>query len=305
MSELSSFDDLAARLARETDQARDQEITQGAQLAMISDLRMERSGDSEHQLADAIGQLHDQLGWLHEHPLRRRMLGRTAIEIVAHPNPAYDAPYLATPLMLEQGLTAHGDHVIRAGYVFMRPVRSYTLPAIHIERAVEDLATGASKRERAYDLSIYQNDLGPKVHVENEKFAAYRVLRKKELIDQYRLENPWTEGYTISEGVCNRNNGKITPMKTTRTFAVDSAGKAGETVAVKGWVNSRRDHGGLIFIDLRDHTGLVQLVIQPDTAKHSALPSNCAMNSSSRPKASFANAPKACRTRTSRRAKLK
>lgn len=41
----------------------------------------------------------------------------------------------------------------------------------------------------------------------------------------------------------------------------------GQSISVSGWVNSRRDHGGLIFIDLRDHTGVVQLVINPDRSE--------------------------------------
>src|SRR5690625_2733892 len=40
-----------------------------------------------------------------------------------------------------------------------------------------------------------------------------------------------------------------------------------ETVLLKGWVNRRRDLGYLIFIDLRDQSGLVQLVFNPDFSK--------------------------------------
>ena len=41
---------------------------------------------------------------------------------------------------------------------------------------------------------------------------------------------------------------------------------AGAEVAVAGWVHRRRDHGGLVFLDLRDSTGLVQIVVNPDEA---------------------------------------
>jgi len=44
-----------------------------------------------------------------------------------------------------------------------------------------------------------------------------------------------------------------------------------KTVALCGWVDRRRDHGGVIFIDLRDHEGIVQVVFDPDGKDNFAL----------------------------------
>jgi len=50
-----------------------------------------------------------------------------------------------------------------------------------------------------------------------------------------------------------------------RIFAKDLVNKIGQEVLIKGWVDNRRDHGKLIFIDLRDKSGIVQVVFSPDS----------------------------------------
>lgn len=52
----------------------------------------------------------------------------------------------------------------------------------------------------------------------------------------------------------------------TRTLISETISKIGETVLVKGWVNTRRDHGKIVFIDIRDRTGLLQVVLSPELA---------------------------------------
>lgn len=61
----------------------------------------------------------------------------------------------------------------------------------------------------------------------------------------------------------------------TRVLAKDTPNSIDNVVSVSGWVHSRRDHGGLIFIDIRDHTGIVQLVFNPERSDSFVLAEEC------------------------------
>jgi nondiscriminating aspartyl-tRNA synthetase len=53
-----------------------------------------------------------------------------------------------------------------------------------------------------------------------------------------------------------------------RILNLETVKYVGKLVKVCGWVNSRRDHGGIVFLDFRDRTGILQIVASPDLAKN-------------------------------------
>ncbi|MBU4099024.1 aspartate--tRNA ligase, partial [Patescibacteria group bacterium] len=56
-------------------------------------------------------------------------------------------------------------------------------------------------------------------------------------------------------------------VKTKRTLVSETPKYINEEILVEGWINSRRDHGKLIFIDIRDRTGLLQVVFHPKVSE--------------------------------------
>ncbi len=56
-------------------------------------------------------------------------------------------------------------------------------------------------------------------------------------------------------------------MRRTHTCCELGADDVGKEVVLMGWVQRRRDHGGVIFVDLRDKNGLTQVVFNPELNK--------------------------------------
>ena len=80
-----------------------------------------------------------------------------------------------------------------------------------------------------------------------------------------------THGFPAGASELQNEPGIIMSVYRTHTCGELRAADVGKTVKLAGWIHSVRDHGGVIFIDLRDHYGLTQVVIEPERAFYQEL----------------------------------
>jgi aspartyl-tRNA synthetase len=73
------------------------------------------------------------------------------------------------------------------------------------------------------------------------------------------------KGTSTQESTAGANNARETHIYRSHTCGALRKADVGQTARLSGWVHRVRDHGGLLFIDLRDHYGVTQCVMEPDS----------------------------------------
>jgi aspartyl-tRNA synthetase len=58
-----------------------------------------------------------------------------------------------------------------------------------------------------------------------------------------------------------------------RILASEAKDHIGESILIKGWVRIRRDHGKLIFLDIRDRSGIIQVVVNSNVSEEASIAS--------------------------------
>ena len=79
-----------------------------------------------------------------------------------------------------------------------------------------------------------------------------------------RIERP-TPGTGLGAACGGAGKKETMHRYRSHTCAALRAADVGSTARLSGWVHRVRDHGGLLFIDLRDHYGITQIVVDPDS----------------------------------------